>query len=417
MASSFMGCKCQTRWLALDAISSSLIKLISWSSKLVKIVALIVGAGRGHRFGSPLPKQYHLLNGTPIIRHTIQKFLKHPDVATVQTIIHPDDVELFRNATEGLDIADSISGGKCRQESVFLGLQHLANYNPTHVLIHDAARPFVNFALISRVIEGLNTYPAAIPALPITDTVKKAKNLKVVKTIPRNGLWTTQTPQGFNFINILEAHKRFAGQSLTDDATLAENAGHELIIVEGCKRNVKITDYMDLENASKYRPMKETRTGLGYDVHAFGKGDCISLCGVQIAFNRGLIGHSDADVALHALTDALLGAIGAGDIGEHFPPDDKKWHGAPSYKFVHHAVSLITDRGGLIVNVDLTLICQEPKIGPHRKKMCLRLAEILSITRDRVSVKATTSEGLGFTGRNEGIAAHAIACVTFDSTN
>jgi 2-C-methyl-D-erythritol 4-phosphate cytidylyltransferase/2-C-methyl-D-erythritol 2,4-cyclodiphosphate synthase len=321
------------------------------------------------------------------------------------------DIRLFENATKDFNLADPVWGGKNRQESVFIGLQQLKTVNPTRVLIHDAARPFVSFTLISRVLSALNVSPAAIPLLPVTDTLKHAIDGQVVQTVSRDGLWIAQTPQGFQFNDILKAHKCFAGQSLTDDAALAENAGIELAIVEGSRENVKITTSQDLNCVPILQSVMETRTGIGYDVHAFGDGDHINLCGIRIAFDQGLVGHSDADVGLHALTDALLGAIGAGDIGEHFPQNDERWRNAASHQFARHALSLITERGGQVINVDLTLICQEPKISPHRKSMRSQLADILNVSPERVSVKATTTEGLGFTGRNEGIAAYAIACV------
>ncbi len=378
----------------------------------MKVAALIVGAGRGHRFGGATPKQYQSVNGEPILRHTIRAFAKHPEIDIVQTVIHPDDIELFKSATKGFALPDPAWGGESRQASVLLGLQHLIDANPTHVLIHDAARPFVDFALISRVLNALNVGSAAIPALAVTDTLKHARDGKIVQTVSREGLWTAQTPQGFQFNDILNAHKSSRGQSLTDDAAIAENAGIELTIVQGNLKNVKITTSEDLSSEPTDQPMMESRTGIGYDVHAFGDGDHVNLCGIQIPFNQGLVGHSDADVGLHALTDALLGAIGAGDIGVYFPPNEKKWRNAASHQFARHAVSMITQRGGHIVNIDLTLICQKPKISPHRENMRTQLADILNVSPDRISVKATTTEGLGFTGRNEGIAACALACVS-----
>lgn len=374
-------------------------------------VALIVGAGRGHRFGGDMPKQYRHLNGEPLLRRTLRAFISHPDVAAVQPVIHPDDLELFKTAAHGLEVRDPVWGGASRQESVCLGLRHLATEAPERVLIHDAARPFVDHALISRVIEALAEHPGAIPAMPVTDTLKRAGAdhvgiSLVAETVSRDGLWRAQTPQGFRFAEILAAHENAAGLALTDDAAVAEHHGLGVAIVEGDADNMKITTAEDLQSAQA--APQRYHTGLGYDVHAFGAGNHVFLCGVRIDHEQGLVGHSDADVGLHALTDALLGAIGAGDIGDHFPPSDPQWKGASSDRFLAHAATLIEQRAGKIMNVDVTLICEAPKIGPHRQAMRARIAEILSIDVGCVGVKATTTEGLGFTGRREGIAAQAI---------
>jgi 2-C-methyl-D-erythritol 4-phosphate cytidylyltransferase / 2-C-methyl-D-erythritol 2,4-cyclodiphosphate synthase len=377
---------------------------------LTHTVALIVGAGRGHRFGGDMPKQYRSLNGAPVLRHTLRAFCDHPAVDTVQSVIHPDDIELFNKAADGLDVSAPVWGGDSRQDSVRLGLEHIAGSKPDRVLIHDAARPFVSEDVISRVLDALDSQPGAVPALPVTDTLKRGENGMVAATIARENLWRAQTPQGFRFADILAAHATLAGEALTDDAALAERAGLDVTIVDGSERNMKITTIEDLERAeaATSSQIAEYRTGMGYDVHQFGDGDHVTLCGVRIEHDHGLVGHSDADVGLHAITDAVLGAIGAGDIGDHFPPSDPQWRGAASDQFLAHAAALARGRGAEIVNADVTLICETPKIGPHRQAMRERISEILSVTAERVSVKATTTEGLGFTGRKEGIAAQAI---------
>ncbi len=375
-------------------------------------IALIVGAGRGHRFGGDIPKQYCTLNGEPVLRRTLRAFSSHPGIDAVQPVIHPDDLELFRVAADGVAVREPVWGGATRQDSVRLGLEHIAETKPDQVLVHDAARPFVSSTIISSVLEALRTHAGAIPALAVTDTLKRAVTeasggLDIISaTVPRDGLWRAQTPQGFRFTELLEAHRKASGEALTDDAAVAERHGLSIAIVNGSEQNVKITTTDDLDKAQS-RDWR-FQTGMGFDVHAFGDGDHVFLCGHRIDHDRGLIGHSDADVGLHALTDAILGAIGAGDIGDHFPPSDPRWKGAPSDKFLAHAAALVAQQGGEIVNVDVTLICERPKIGPHRDAMRRRLSEILDIDQGRVSIKATTTERLGFTGRGEGIAAQAI---------
>ena len=374
-------------------------------------VALVVAAGRGRRVGGDLPKQYRPLDGAPVLRRTLGAFLSHPAVDRVRAVIHPDDGALFETASRGLDVMDPVPGGATRQDSVRLGLESLESLRPGRVLIHDAARPFVDAETISRVLEALDTHPGAIPALPVSDTLKRGENGLIGGTVDRDDLWRAQTPQGFRFTDILAAHRRAAGSALTDDAAVAEAAGLEVALVAGSADNLKITTDEDLRRAQDAGDHGQTRTGLGFDVHRFGPGDHVMLCGVPIPFDLGLEGHSDADVALHAITDAVLGAVGAGDIGAHFPPGDAQWKDAPSAVFLEKAAELVSGMGGTIANVDITVICEAPRIGPHRAAMTARIAEILGIREDRVSVKGTTSEGLGFTGRGEGIAAQAIATV------
>lgn len=382
-----------------------------------KTIALIVAAGRGHRFGGEFPKQYMKLGGIAVLRHTVLVFLNHPEIASVRVVIHPDDITLYEQAVAGLGLKSPIWGGAMRQDSVRLGLEQLAEEQPDLVLIHDAARPYVETALISRVIAALASSVGAIPTLPLTDTIKRVADGKVVATEERSLLWRAQTPQGFRFLPILEAHKRLAGQNLTDDAAVCEAAGLDVARVDGSETNIKITTVDDMQLGAKGVKRMETRSGFGIDVHRFTDGDHVVLCGLVIPHTQALEGHSDADVALHALTDALLGAIGAGDIGHHFPPSDAQWRGAASDQFAAHAVKLIKQQGGRIVNVDITIICESPKVGQHRAKMQTRVAEILEISETRVNIKATTTEKLGFTGRGEGIAAQAVANIEVENSD
>ncbi|HET6519392.1 MAG TPA: bifunctional 2-C-methyl-D-erythritol 4-phosphate cytidylyltransferase/2-C-methyl-D-erythritol 2,4-cyclodiphosphate synthase [Geminicoccaceae bacterium] len=376
-------------------------------------VALIVAAGRGIRFGGACPKQYAALGGPPVLRRTIEAFHRHPAVSRVSVVIRPGDRPLYDEAAAGLDLPEPVAGGDTRQESVRLGLEALTASAPGTVLIHDGARPLASARLIARVCDALARHAAVLPALPVTDTLKRADaDGRVVRgTVARAGLWRAQTPQGFRFEAILAAHRAAAeGPELTDDAAVAEAAGIEVALVEGEERNLKITTADDLARAALLLGAGlGPRTGTGFDVHRFGPGDGVMLCGVRVPHGAGLVGHSDADVGLHALTDALLGALGAGDIGQHFPPSDPRWRGADSGLFLARARDLVAEAGGLIAHVDVTLVCERPKVGPHRAAMVARLAEILRLPSGRVSVKATTTEGLGFTGRGEGIAAQAVA--------
>lgn len=374
-------------------------------------IALVVGAGRGVRFGGAAPKQYASLGGQPLIRHALAAFAGHPEVASVRAVIHPDDADLFRAAARGLSVLEPVAGGPTRQDSVRLGLESLVGLAPEKVLIHDAARPFVPADLISRVLAALEAAPGAIPALPVADTLKREEAGVVAATVERAGMWRAQTPQGFRFPDILAAHRKLAGAELTDDSQVAERAGLSVRVVPGSEDNLKVTSNDDLLRAQRLLAEGETRTGFGFDVHRFGPGDHLMLCGVRVPFSQGLVGHSDADVALHAACDALFGAVGDGDIGIHFPPDDARWRGEPSATFLKHAGEIVARRGGAVVNLDVTIVCERPKIAPHRPAMVERIAGILGIEPGRVSVKATTTERLGFTGRQEGIAAQAVATV------
>jgi len=378
-------------------------------------VALVVAAGRGVRFGGDRPKQYQPLLGRPVLRHSLETLCAHPRVDAARVVIHPADRALYDEAAAGLDLLEPVDGGAERQDSVRKGLESLEALAPELVLIHDAARPFVDAALISRVIAALQCHPGAIPAVPVTDTLKRGNDDRLVDgTVERTGLWRAQTPQGFRFPDILAAHRRFVGIGLTDDAAVAEQAGLAVALVDGSEDNAKVTAPADFRRAEMLGG-GEFRGGSGFDVHRFAAGDHVMLCGIRIAHEAGLAGHSDADVGLHALTDALLGAIGDGDIGSHFPPSDPRWRGAASAIFLEHAGRQVAGRGGRIVNVDVTLICETPRIGPHRQAMRERIAAILGIEVGRVGVKGTTTERLGFTGRREGIAAQAAATVWLPS--
>jgi 2-C-methyl-D-erythritol 4-phosphate cytidylyltransferase / 2-C-methyl-D-erythritol 2,4-cyclodiphosphate synthase len=376
-------------------------------------IALVVAAGRGTRLGAPLPKQYLPLGGVPVLRHGLRTLLAHPAIASVRVIIHPDDRAHYDAAAGGLDLMAPVDGGAQRQDSVRNGLESLAGEAPDLVLIHDGARPFLDHGVIDRVLAGLESHQGAIAALPVQDTVKRGNGVRIVATIDRSALWRAQTPQGFHYRPILDAHRAAAGAELSDDAAVAERAGIAVALVEGSEDNFKVTTMDDLARAERHLAARngDIRTGQGFDVHVFGPGDHVWLCGVAVPHAQGLVGHSDADVGLHALTDAMLGAIGAGDIGMHFPPSEPQWRGAPSHRFLRHAAGLVAAAGGSIAHVDVTIICERPKVGPHRAAMTARIAEILALAPTRVNVKATTTEGLGFTGRGEGIAAQAVATI------
>jgi 2-C-methyl-D-erythritol 4-phosphate cytidylyltransferase / 2-C-methyl-D-erythritol 2,4-cyclodiphosphate synthase len=380
---------------------------------MASVYVLVVAAGRGSRFGGALPKQYLSLDGVSLLRHAVAAFAEHPRVADVLVAIRPEDRELFDCAVAGLGVMAPVAGGPTRQDSVRLGLEALALNCPERVLIHDGARPFPDSMLIDRVIEGLDRASAVIPCLPICDTIKRAGDGVIRATIDRSELWRAQTPQGFHFEAILAAHRAAAGCQLTDDSAVAEAAGLAPVLVAGSEDNLKVTTAEDLAIAERLIAARQgdVRVGQGFDVHAFAPGDQVRICGIEIPHDASLAGHSDADVGLHALTDAVLGAIGAGDIGMHFPPSDPRWHGAASDQFLRHAAALVRARGGAIAAVDVTIICERPKIGPHRAAMVERVAAILGIAGARVSVKATTTDRLGFTGRGEGIAAQAVATV------
>lgn len=374
---------------------------------------LIVAAGSGQRLGGEVPKQYLPLAGRSVLRRSIDAFAGHTGIDAIRVVISPDHDELYRLSTEGLKILPPVNGGAARQESVRNGLESLAELKPDKVLIHDAARPFVTADVIDGVLAALDRHPGAIPAVPVIDTLKRGKDGLIGGTIDRGGLWRAQTPQGFRFQAILDAHRKLSDKQLTDDAALLEAQGMNVELVPGAEGNFKITTMEDFERAKHLLGTGQVFcTGNGFDVHKFTAGDHVTICGVRVPHSHALEGHSDADVGLHAITDAILGTIGAGDIGQHFPPTDARWKGADSAAFLSHAASLVRDRGGSVVHVDVTIICERPKVGPHREAMVRRVAEILGLAPQRVSVKATTTEGLGFAGRREGIAAQATATAT-----
>ena len=397
------------------------------NNKTPNIAALIVAAGSGARFGnSTLPKQYQPLLGKPLLRWSMDTLAAHADIGSVHVVIHPDHQDLFAAATTGLHMPAVISGGASRQESVRLGLTALAAQAapPDFVLIHDAARPCVSAALISDIIRSLHAGDtAAVPGLPVTDTIKRVQGDGQVSTEDRNNLYTVQTPQGFDFKMIYTLHRQYAADNMTDDASLVEKSGRPVRILQGDAQNIKVTYADSLSNAAQIlavaRP--DIRTGKGYDVHRLVPPrhdlDRLIIGGITLPYDKVLEGHSDADVALHAITDALLGTICDGDIGMHFSPKDSRWKGADSAAFLQHAAQLVTAQDGLITHVDLTVICEAPKIGPHRDAMRTRIADILCLPTSRISVKATTTEGLGFTGRGEGIAAEAVVTVRLPFRN
>ena len=397
---------------------------------MVTTAALIVAAGRGRRVGGPLPKQYRPLAGCAVLGHGVRRFATHPCVDSVRVVINPADRSLYddavRTSAGGADAAllAPVAGGETRQESVRNGLESLAEAPPDLVLIHDGARPLVSASVIDGALDALTGHDGALPALPVSDSLKRAApgGVLVAGAVPREGLWRAQTPQGFRYPAILHAHRAAAGGTLTDDAAVAELAGLSVTLTAGDEDNLKITTEQDFVRAENILAAQdgrtamasaafETRVGMGFDVHRFGPGDHLMLGGVAVPHTQGVVSHSDGDVVLHAIVDALLGAMAAGDIGTHFPPSDEAWRDADSARFVAHALALLGERGGHLGHVDVTVICQRPKIGPHRAVIMAQLADALGVEPGRISLKATTTERLGFTGRGEGIAAQAVATV------
>ena len=381
------------------------------------IAALVVAAGEGVRAGRGMPKQYRVLGDRAVIRHTVERFFECPGITRLRVVFNDEHRSLYDHALGELlsdpRLLPPVSGGASRQDSVRLGLESLREVDPEIVLIHDAVRPLVTPRLVADVIDAASKPDAAgaIPALPVVDTLKRGNGGRVDETVDRTDLWRAQTPQAFRYREILAAHLAAKGQTLTDDAAVAELAGLAVAIVAGDPDNIKFTTREDFDAAGAAPSRSEIRVGTGFDVHRFGPGDHVVLCGVTVPHDRGLVGHSDADAGLHALTDALLGAMGLGDIGDHFPPTDERWRDSPSDLFLKHARDLAARGGGTILNLDLTLICERPVIKPYRDAMRARVADILELDPSRVSVKATTTEKLGFAGRGEGIAAQAVASV------
>ena len=374
-----------------------------------KTVALIVAAGRGERIGAALPKQYIGIGGKAVLAHAIDAIESHPAIDEVRVVIGAGQEALYRSAIGPRVLPPPLVGGATRRLSVIAGLEAIEG---GQVLIHDAARPFLPHAVIDRLLEALTTTPGAVPVLPLADSIARTGE-HLGEAVARDGIVRVQTPQAFHRDAILAAHRAWPEeQDATDDAQVARAAGLAVAMVAGDRLLEKLTYEDDVKAAEARLAMALTsRTAMGFDVHAFTEGDRLWLGGIEIAHSRGLAGHSDADVALHALTDALLGTICEGDIGSHFPPSDPQWRGAASGLFVEHARGLIEARGGVIDHVDVTIICEEPKVSPHRALMRARIAGLLRLAEARVSVKATTTERLGFTGRGEGIAAQAVATV------
>ena len=382
-----------------------------------KVAAVVVAGGRGLRAGGELPKQYRQICGESVIRRALLAFARHPEISIVQPVIHPADKELYLAAIQDMRLLPAVAGAELRQGSVRAGLEALEPHAPELVLVHDAARPFVSGALIARAIAAARASAAAVPVMGVTDTVKSVDASGMITgTVDRTALRMVQTPQAFVFSSLLDAHHRAqtaAREDFTDDAALAEWVGLKVSTFQGEAGNVKLTTDEDFTRmqAWKLAALGDTSVGFGFDVHQFADGDHVMLGGVRISHDRGLAGHSDADVVLHAIVDAILGALAEGDIGVHFPPSDPQWRGASSDRFLSFAVERVRARGGRIAHLDITIVCEAPRVGPHRDAVRARIAEIAGIPMKRIGVKATTSEKMGFTGRGEGMAAFATATV------
>jgi 2-C-methyl-D-erythritol 4-phosphate cytidylyltransferase / 2-C-methyl-D-erythritol 2,4-cyclodiphosphate synthase len=380
------------------------------------VAAVVVAAGRGARAGGGLPKQYRTIGSEPVIRSSLALMSWHGEISAVVPVIHPDDAASYQAASSGLRLLPPIHGGATRQASVRAGLEVLSSHPPDIVLVHDAARPFCTAALVSRAIRACGETGAAVPALEVRDTIKSVEHDHVTATLDRATLRAVQTPQAFAFASLLEAHRRAAQASrddFSDDAALAEWAGMKVAIFPGEIGNIKLTTEDDFARAESQRlaSLADLRVGNGADVHPFGPGDHVMIGGVRIPHDRGFVAHSDGDVALHALVDAILGALADGDIGSHFSPSDPRWRAAASDQFLKFAADRVRARGGRIAHLDVTIVCEAPRIGPHRDAMRKRIAAIAEIGVERVAVKGTSSEKLGFTGRGEGIAAFATATI------
>jgi 2-C-methyl-D-erythritol 4-phosphate cytidylyltransferase/2-C-methyl-D-erythritol 2,4-cyclodiphosphate synthase len=377
--------------------------------RAMRVIALLMAAGSGSRFGAAEPKQFLPLLGKPILRHAAEALLADGAVQALLPVVAPGQAARVLSMLEGLPCLPAVEGGATRQESVRAGLEALADQAPDAVLVHDAARPILPPGSIPALLAALEIHPGAVPAQPVTDTLKAGEDGTILRTVPRAGLYRAQTPQAFRFAALLEAH-RSATEEATDDASLLEAAGLPVALLPGSENNLKVTYPEDLARAeAALLPRFLPAMGTGFDVHRLVEGRPLILCGLTIPHDKGLDGHSDADVGLHALCDAIYGALAEGDIGRHFPPSEAEWKDADSARFLRHAAGRVAARGGIITHADVTLICERPKIGPHADAMRARLAELMGIPVTRVSVKATTTERLGFTGRGEGIAAQAAA--------
>lgn len=382
-----------------------------------KIPVILVAAGRGSRAGGDIPKQYQPVCGRPLIAWTINALQKSELVGEIYCVINPDDADLFDHATKGFTLPAPIMGGDSRQQSALNGLKTITSNPSPYIMIHDAARPFVQPSIIADMVNTVTKKPSikgAIPGVAVTDTVKRTNaQATIIETVSRDQLYRVQTPQLFDHKALLSAYENLDITHLTDDAMIMEAAGADISITKGDEGNMKVTNPEDFMKAAAMiqKNLDDIRTGHGFDVHAFDAGDHVTLCGVNIPHSHSLKGHSDADVAMHALTDALFSSIAAGDIGSHFPPSDDQWKGAKSEIFLKKACDLIADKGGMISNMVVTMMCEKPKIGAHRDAMRASLSKITGVSMDRISVQATTTEKLGFTGREEGIAAEAVATV------
>ena len=386
----------------------------------MSVAVVIVAGGAGFRAGGELPKQYQLIGGRPVIWWTLKAFVDHPGVSHVQTVIATGHEGLFAAASEDLKIASPVIGGATRQESCRIGIAACENLGTQKVLIHDAARPFVTAELISHVIAELDNSEGVVPGLPVADTMKLAPGGLVERTVDRQGLWSVQTPQGFDLLSILAAHEKAYEQKLeglTDDAAVAEKFGIKVRLIAGRVENRKLTTAEDIREADQFLMAKanserlDVRVGQGIDFHEFEAGNCVVLCGVKIPHDKKLKGHSDADAAMHALTDAILGALGEGDIGTYFPPSDPQWKNVSSAIFLQKAIDLLNARNGIIANVDITILAEAPRVAPHIGAMKDLLSPLLHVSQNRIAIKATTTEQLGAIGRREGLAAFATATV------
>lgn len=386
--------------------------------KAPTFTVLILAAGCGNRFGQEIPKQYALLHGKPVLRHTIERFIDHPTKPDIYVVIDPQHENLYRTAVQGLNLPQPIHGGKTRKDSCYNGLQELSSRSVIgSLLVHDGARPFITPSQIDLVFEALKNHKSVTLGMPVSETLRRADEDGILdKIINRDKAWTIQTPQGFDFKGLCSAHEKFQDEDhFTDDCSVMEAAGYKTKVIPGSRQNIKITWTEDLEEAKRIM-MQNQRTviGQGFDVHAFGSKSVenIRLGGIDVPHNRNLQAHSDGDVVLHAITDAVLGAIGKGDIGLHFPPSDDQWKDKDSRYFLEEAANLLQSKGGRINNLDVTIICERPKLTPVRNDMVSKIAEILDIPTEWINVKATTTEQLGFTGREEGIACQASVCAT-----